>query len=142
MVILMCSYMHLLPLCSDSPASHLTCSTSSMQSRINAKYYGDRIVNLGAGDSSDELEHSCVTSMSGAGEKVNKNDAGATFHVTILRTKSTGQMIYLEAEKNLVDVLLSFLVLPVGTIIGMLNAEGLVNSTTSNLCRLGLVVIP
>ena len=78
--------------------------------------------------------------MSSGGQ--NKKDAGITFHVTILRSKSTGRVIYVEAEKNLVDVLLSFLVLPVGTIIRMLNAEGLANSTSSSVCRLGLVVFP
>ena len=69
--------------------------------------------------------------MSSGGQ--NKKDAGPTFHVTILRSKSNGQMIYVEAEKDLVDVLLSFLVLPVGTIMRMLDAGGLVNSTSSNL---------
>jgi hypothetical protein len=62
---------------------------------------------------------------SGSEKHVNKKHAGPTFDVTILRSKSTGQMIYLEAKKDLVDVLLSFLVLPVGTIMSMLNAEGL-----------------
>jgi hypothetical protein len=82
-------------------------------------------------------------SMSSGSEKhVNKKHAGPTFDVTILRSKSTGQMIYLEAKKDLVDVLLSFLVLPVGTIMRVLNAQGLVNSTSFNLRRLSLVVFP
>lgn len=78
--------------------------------------------------------------MSSGGQ--NKKDAGPTFHVTILRSKSNGRMIYLEAEKDLVDVLLSFLVLPVGTIMRMLDAGGLVNSTSSNLRPLSLVFFP
>lgn len=96
-------------------------------------YHVDWIVNLGAGTSIDQFEHNYVSSMSGLCQTVIDDDA--TFHVTILRSKSTGQIIYLEAGKDLVDVLLSFLVLPVGTIIRMLNAAGFVNSTSSNLCR-------
>jgi hypothetical protein len=47
-----------------------------------------------------------------------------TFKVSVLRCKKTGRVLFLEAGKDFVDTLLSFLLLPIGTIIHMLSDTG------------------
>lgn len=43
------------------------------------------------------------------------------FQVSVLRSKQTRKVLFLEAGKDFVDTLLSFLLLPVGTILRMLS---------------------
>ena len=45
----------------------------------------------------------------------------STIQVTLLCSKANGRVLYLEAGKDFVDILLSFLTLPVGTVIKLLS---------------------
>ncbi len=56
-------------------------------------------------------------------QRLNVSD-GTTFPASLFRSKSSGQLLYLEAGKDFVDALLSFLLLPVSTIIRMLTTGG------------------
>lgn len=47
-----------------------------------------------------------------------------TFKVSVLRCRKTGRVLLLEAGKDFVDTLFSFLLLPIGTIIHMLKNAG------------------
>ena len=44
-----------------------------------------------------------------------------TFQVSVLRCKSSGKVLFLEAGKDFVDTILSFMLLPVGTIMHLLS---------------------
>jgi hypothetical protein len=48
-----------------------------------------------------------------------------TFKVSVLRCKKTGRVLFLEAGKDFVDTLFSFLLLPIGIIIHMLSDAGI-----------------
>lgn len=45
--------------------------------------------------------------------------------VTLLRCKSTGRVLFLEAGKDFVDTLISFLTLPLGTVIKLMLSQGM-----------------
>jgi hypothetical protein len=51
-----------------------------------------------------------------------------TFKVSVLRCKKTGRVLFLEAGKDFVDTLFSFLLLPIGIIIHMLSDAGRVHA--------------
>lgn len=53
-----------------------------------------------------------------------KMSASTTFAASLFRNRKTGQVLYLEAGKDLVDTLLSFLLLPAGTIVHILSKGG------------------
>ena len=59
------------------------------------------------------------------------NASTATFKVSVLRCRKTGRVLFLEAGKDFVDTLFSFLLLPVGTILHMaLSNSGTFDATT------------
>ena len=61
------------------------------------------------------------------------NASTATFKVSVLRCRKTGRVLFLEAGKDFVDTLFSFLLLPVGTVLHMLsNSSGAFDATTVN----------
>jgi hypothetical protein len=47
-----------------------------------------------------------------------------TFRATLSRSRKSGRVLYVEAGKEFVDTLLSFLLLPLGTIIHILSTGG------------------
>ncbi|KAG0600348.1 hypothetical protein M758_11G026500 [Ceratodon purpureus] len=53
-----------------------------------------------------------------------KATKSSTFKVSVLRCRKTSRVLFLEAGKDFVDTLFSFLVLPIGTIIHMLSNAG------------------
>lgn len=50
-----------------------------------------------------------------------KNVSVGTMTATLFRNRKSGKLVYLEAEKNFADILLSLLLLPVGTVIHLLS---------------------
>ncbi|KAG0556129.1 hypothetical protein KC19_11G028500 [Ceratodon purpureus] len=61
------------------------------------------------------------TAYGRGGAKATKS---STFKVSVLRCRKTSRVLFLEAGKDFVDTLFSFLVLPIGTIIHMLSNAG------------------
>lgn len=62
-----------------------------------------------------------------------------TFKVSVLRCRKTGRVLLLEAGKDFVDTLFSFLLLPIGTIIHMLKNAGRVHAKPPTLHVLYIV---
>ena len=54
------------------------------------------------------------------------------FKVSVLRCRKTGRVLFLEAGKDFVDTLHSFLLLPVGTVLHMLSKAGTFDAATVN----------
>lgn len=48
----------------------------------------------------------------------------SSVQVTLLCCKSTGRVLFLEAGKDFVDTLISFLTLPLGTVIKLISSQG------------------
>ena len=57
----------------------------------------------------------------------------SSVQVTLLRCKSTGRVLFLEAGKDFVDTLISFLTLPLGTVIKLILSQGVNISLCSAL---------
>ena len=57
----------------------------------------------------------------------------SSVQVTLLRCKSTGRVLFLEAGKDFVDTLISFLTLPLGTVMKLLLTQGVNISLCSAL---------